>query len=115
MPGYLNKQTIILLKSLGISDSAFLDLQRKYIKDLNNLNFQDGNLFKIFSDADSGKDSFSLTISSLIKHFDISKDLFFQQFLESIKDNKLIELKTKTRILVEKSARLIGVRITLFR
>jgi RNA-dependent RNA polymerase len=37
LPGYLNRKIIILLKSLNISDESFLEFQRRYIQDLNNL------------------------------------------------------------------------------
>lgn len=50
-----------------------------------------------------------LTISSLRGHFDLKNDLFFKQFLESVKDTKFTELKKKSRILIKNSARLIGV------
>ena len=38
--GYLNRQIIILLKSLNISDEVFLDFQKRYIKRLNALDFR---------------------------------------------------------------------------
>jgi hypothetical protein len=54
LPGYLNRQIIILLKSLSISDETFLEFQRRYIQDLNNLDLNelDGNLLRIFNDTD---------------------------------------------------------------
>jgi hypothetical protein len=53
-PGFLNRQIIILLKSLYVSDESFLSFQRKYIRDLTSLNYRelDGNLLKIFNDSD---------------------------------------------------------------
>lgn len=53
LPGYLNRQIIILLRSLGIPDSAFLAFQEKYIKQLNNLTFDDldANFFKVLGEA----------------------------------------------------------------
>lgn len=117
LPGYLNRQIIILLRSLDVPDEAFLAFQKKYIQQLNNLSYNDleANFFRVLGEAEEGEDSFALTVSSLKKHFDLSKDLFFQEFLESIRDSKFDELKKRSRILVEKSARLIGVVLLRFR
>jgi hypothetical protein len=117
LPGYLNRQIIILLKSLKITDEAFLKFQRRYIKQLTSLTFQeiDGNLLRIFNDADDSEGSFILTISYLKDHLDLSRDIFFDRLLECIKDTKFKELKKKSRILIEKSARLIGVLFLRFR
>lgn len=83
MPGYLNRQIIVLLKSLDISDSAFLNFQKRYIKQILELNLQkiDGNLMETFNYADDGEDSFVLTISCLKGCFDLSTDIFFQELL----------------------------------
>jgi hypothetical protein len=48
----------------------------------------DANFFKVLGEAEEYEDSFSLTVSSLKGHFNLSEDLFFKEFLESIRDSK---------------------------
>ena len=83
LPGYLNRQIIILLRSLEVPDEAFLSFQTKYIQQLNNLSYDDleANFFRVLGEAEEGEDSFALTVSSLKNHINLSKDLFFQEFL----------------------------------
>lgn len=47
--GYINRQNIILLKSLNIHDDNFFAFQKEYISNLKSLSFKsEGNIFKHF-------------------------------------------------------------------
>lgn len=44
--GFLNRQTIVLLKSLGISDKTFEKLQEDHINRISSMSFKDCSIFK---------------------------------------------------------------------
>ena len=44
--GYLNRQIILLLITLGVKDKAFIDLQHEYLEDLKNCELKDASIFK---------------------------------------------------------------------
>lgn len=48
--GYLNRQIIILLKTLGVSDTLFIELQNEHIKTLSSMTFKDCSIFKHLND-----------------------------------------------------------------
>lgn len=52
--GTLNRQTIILLKSLGIDDKIFMRRQEDHINRISNLSFKDCSIFKHMNEDLSG-------------------------------------------------------------
>lgn len=44
--GFLNRQIIILLKTLGVHDTVFEELQKTHIKNLSQMSFKDCSVFK---------------------------------------------------------------------
>jgi len=44
--GFLNRQTIVLLKTLGISDKVFQNKQKDHIERISKLSFKDCSIFK---------------------------------------------------------------------
>lgn len=44
--GYLNRQIIILLRTLGIDDIVFIGVQEEHIKNIQNMTFKDCSIFK---------------------------------------------------------------------
>lgn len=44
--GFLNRQTIILLRSLGVDNKVFMGKQRDHINRINDLSFKDCSIFK---------------------------------------------------------------------
>ena len=44
--GYLNRQIILLLITLGVKDKAFIDLQHEYLEDLKNCELKDASIYK---------------------------------------------------------------------
>lgn len=52
-PGFLNRQIIILLSTLGVPNKAFKKLQEENIKDLENCNLKDANIYRYFMSESS--------------------------------------------------------------
>lgn len=48
--GFLNRQVIILLKTLKIHDTVFEDLQKTHIKNISQMSFKDCSVFKHMND-----------------------------------------------------------------
>ena len=112
--GFLNRQTIILLKSLGIDDKVFLKRQQEHISRISNLSFKDCSIFKHMNE-DLNTDINNLepanvTILQLLRAgFKLEDEPFFRGVLETMKKNGYHQLKVKSNIMIEKSARIIGV------
>jgi RNA-dependent RNA polymerase len=122
--GTLNRQTIILLKSLGIEDRVFIKRQQDHIDRISNLSFKDCSIFKhlnedIHSDISSDinyLEPANVTILQLLRAgFRLEEEPFFRGVLETMKKNGYHQLKMKSNIMIEKSARIIGVPIFLLR
>jgi RNA-dependent RNA polymerase len=118
--GFLNRQTIILLKSLGISDKVFEKRHNEHILRLSSMSFKDCSIFKhmnedLNSDL-SNLEPANVTILHLLRAgFRLENEPFFRGVLETMKKNGYHQLKVKSNILIEKSARIIGVLILIFR
>ena len=112
--GFLNRQTIILLKSLGIDDKVFIKRQQEHISRISNLSFKDCSIFKHMNE-DLNTDINNLepanvTILQLLRAgFKLEDEPFFRGVLETMKKNGYHQLKVKSNIMIEKSARIIGV------
>jgi RNA-dependent RNA polymerase len=118
--GFLNRQTIILLKSLGIEDRVFMKRQQEHIERISNLSFKDCSIFKHMNE-DLNTDINNLEPANVtILHwlragFKLEEEPFFRGVLETMKKNGYHQLKIKSNIMIENSARIIGVEIILVR
>lgn len=112
--GYLNRQIILLLLTLGVKNQVFIDLQNEYIKSLDKCQLKDASIFKYFN-ADFNGELISLPpITVLIRKlfnadFELQIDPFFLGVERTLRQRGFINLKNKSNILVNKAARLIGV------
>lgn len=118
--GFLNRQTIVLLKSLAIEDKVFINKQREHIIRINNLSFKDCSIFKHMNEdlnTDiSNLEPANVTILHLLRAgFKLEEEPFFRGVLETMKKNGYHQLKMKSNIMIEKSARIIGVLLLLTR
>lgn len=111
--GTLNRQIILLLKTLQISDDVFLDLQRKNFTDISNL---DSSAFKYFDiDAIESQKVWRLTSGpEYYRHFynasfQLEKEPFFLGIKYTVRRRAAFILTSKSNIVVEESARLMGV------
>lgn len=48
--GFLNRQIIILLKTLKIHDTVFEELQKTHVKNISQMSFKDCSVFKNMND-----------------------------------------------------------------
>lgn len=102
-PCYLNRQMITLLSTLGVSDSVF---EKKHKEVVDTLDSVLTNPMKI------------LRLMPLREHTTFLRDLiscgikpsepFVSMMLQYIRESKLLELRTKTRILIPKGRSLMG-------
>ncbi|KAL4432702.1 hypothetical protein ABPG74_011523 [Tetrahymena malaccensis] len=112
--GYLNRQVIILLKSLGIRDENFIQAQEDYIKELNKSALKDANIFTLFNN-DYSKDGTRLfPITYLLRsmqtsRIDMAQDIFCKGIIHTLKKRGFYILRKKSNIFLKKSARLMGV------
>lgn len=96
--GYLNRQVIILLKTLGIENIVFMGVQEEHIKNIERMTFKDCSIFKHLGD-DLNTDINNLepankTILSLLNAgFQLEKEPFFRGVLETLKKNGYQQLK----------------------
>lgn len=114
--GFLNRQIIILLKTLGIHNSVFERLQQIHIDDISKLSFKDCSIFKHMNEElntdINNLEPANITILHLLRAgFLLEEEPFFRGVLETMKKNGYHKLKTKSSIRVKESARIIGVFI----
>ena len=112
--GFLNRQIIILLKSLGIRDEIFMKRQSQHIERISNLTFKDCSIFKHMNDElntdINNLEPANVTILHLLRAgFKLEDEPFFRGVLETMKKNGYHQLKVKSNMVIEKSARIIGV------
>ncbi|CAF1363950.1 unnamed protein product [Rotaria sp. Silwood1] len=107
---YLNRQIILLLSSLGISNQIFLSLQDDMLKMLKALegNFLEACeiLKKLNNFDENGYHGFLI---SYLKHLREQRDPFVRQLIRIIRTSLVKELRTKAKIFVPNSWSLLGV------
>ena len=118
--GFLNRQTIILLKSLGLDDRVFIKKQENHIERISNLSFKDCSIFKhmnedLNTDINNLEPANATILQLLRAGFKLEEEPFFRGVLETMKKNGYHQLKMKSNIMIEKSARIIGVPLVSYR
>lgn len=56
--GYLNRQIIILLRTLGVGDEHFMTLQSNYVENIKRMSYRECTIYKELTDSD-GADALS--------------------------------------------------------
>lgn len=108
--GFMNRQIILLLSSLGIQDEIFLSMQEQMLEHLRILttNPQKAREFlKQF--AGSGGNGYVTFLLAYLKRFGKQIDPFARQILVAFQAFFVKELRTKARILVPHTWSLFGV------
>mgnify|MGYP000866672328 FL=1 len=106
--GYLNRQVLVLLMTLGINDEEIMQLQEEYIEKLKELSYRDASLFNYLNNEQQSpvneilRDCFNAGIF-------VKEEPFINGIVQTIKIRSFLNLKAKSNILVPKSARLMGV------
>jgi len=107
--GYLNRQVIILLLTLGLDPAILSELQRENFKDLSKVSVGDSNLFSYINNEHHFSPTRDLLKECIQIGVDIVKEPFVKGVLDTIKIRSYVNLKEKCNILVKESARVIGV------
>ncbi|CAD8125247.1 unnamed protein product [Paramecium sonneborni] len=112
--GYLNRQIIILLVTLGIEDDVFMSFQKEYLDKIQNVSAKDSSIYKHFLVEYNGElqglpsiiDNIRLMINSNLNE---NNNIFIKRVLDRLKRRGLMQLRTKCNILIDKAARVLGV------
>ncbi|XP_044960782.1 probable RNA-dependent RNA polymerase SHL2 [Hordeum vulgare subsp. vulgare] len=106
-PGFLNRQIIVLLSSMGVSDAVFWRMQKSMV----------GNLEKIFTDSEVALETITRSCSPenankaarmLSAGFSPRTEPHLRAMLSAIRSAQLHDLREKSRIFVPKGRWLIG-------
>ena len=108
--GSLNRQIILLLSSLGISDDIFLRMQGEILDQLStvNVDYRKAREFLSRFGGSSGN-GYHVFLVEYLKRFDKQIDPFARQILTAFQGFQVKELRTKARILVSNTWSLFGV------
>jgi RNA-dependent RNA polymerase len=112
--GYINRQIILLLATLGVPAHHFLESQLEYIRAIKDATFKDCSIFKN-NCVEIGDDIFRVSpVEDLVRAIvncgiDLSDDPFLEGVLKAIKRKGLQSLRKKSNFVPDQSARLIGV------
>lgn len=112
--GYLNRQIILLLLTLGIKAEVFKELQSDYLKDLESAKLKDANIFQYFNAEYEGSFVDMPPITVLVRKMknaklSLKEDPFICGIERTLRLRGLLLLKKKSNILVKNAARLLGV------
>lgn len=112
--GYLNRQIILLLLTLGIKGEVFKELQSEYLQDLDNAKLKDANIFQYFNAEYEGSFVEMPPVTVLIRKMknaklSLKEDPFICGIERTLRLRGLLLLKKKSNILVKNAARLLGV------
>ncbi len=112
--GYLNRQVIILLLSLGVDPNGIREIYQEHVRKVEKGVLIDANIYKYINlDYDSSILQTLSPVSEILRIMTNSKirvdrDPFSQGIVRTFRTRGYIQLKEKCNILVEKSVRLIG-------
>ncbi|CAF2079232.1 unnamed protein product [Brassica napus] len=102
-PCYLNRQMITLLSTLGVSDSVFEKKHKEVVDTLDSVLTDPMKILCLMPPREHTKFLKDL-VSCGIK----PSEPFLSMMLHYIRDSKLVELRTKTRILIPKGRSMMG-------
>ncbi|CAF1105581.1 unnamed protein product, partial [Didymodactylos carnosus] len=110
-PAFLNRQIILLLSSLGVSNHIFYEIQENMLKKISNITKNPSaaqELLREFIESGSNSGCHSFMIECF-KRFGTKIDPFLKQMVICFQAFLLKELRTKARIFVKDGACLLGV------
>ena len=111
--GYLNRQIILLLSTLGVKDPVFRKLQNDYLESLKEIFTVPKTLKGKLMVSDSDEAGCPLTVETVKSMLDSGlspqSDPFLRAVAQALYNRMIMELRQKQRILVNKSACLMGV------
>lgn len=107
LPGFLNRQIIVLLSSLGVSDAVFWRMQESMVGNLENILTDSDVAFEIITRSCSPENA-STAALMLSAGFVPGTEPHLRAMLLAIRSAQLHDLLEKTRIFVPKGRWLIG-------
>ena len=107
---YLNRQIILLLSTLGISDEVFLSLQERMLQQLLELADEPKKACQTLRDlSEYGRNGYHAFLIEYMNKLNNRKDPFVRRMIVAIQAFLVKELRTKAKILVPNSWSLFGV------
>jgi len=107
--GYLNRQIIILLITLGVDPEVFSKMQQKNFEELDKKDFTDGNIFAYLNNDNHLSPTRDLLKDCISCDVNLMNEPFVKGVYETIRVRSFINLKEKANILNKKSVRIMGV------
>lgn len=108
--GFLNRQIIIILSSLGITNHAFLSIQHETIDKAALLTKDPDSAIEGLSElGDYGGSGYYYFLVDFIKTFKNNSEMFCRRLLQTLQAFLVKEVRTKARILVKNTWSLFGV------
>jgi len=108
MKGYLNRAIILMLHSLGVNPEIFLKKQAEYL-DLLKKNSWDLEDLKRLLRKELPNNNTTAILIEMLQYSNPLNDALKSILLNNIFSRRVVELKTKARIYISKSCRLLGV------
>ncbi|CAA6656073.1 unnamed protein product [Spirodela intermedia] len=105
-PCYLNREIICLLSTLGVRDEVFEDLQRKNMRDLDEMLDNREAAMKVLEGAAGGDARTAMKM--LIHGYEPSAEPYLSMLLKARHESQLSEMRSKCRIFVPRGRVLIG-------
>lgn len=107
---YLNRQIILLLSSLGISNQAFISLQDQMLQQLKALTGTSKEACQALKDLNEfGGNGHNIFLIAYLKKLGEQRDPFIRRLLLAFKAFLIKELRIKAKIRVQNSWSLLGV------
>lgn len=108
--GFLNRQIILLLSSLGIRDEAFFSMQEEMLQHLRTLTIDADKARQFLRQfGGSGGNGYHVFLLAYLKSFGNKIDPFARQILVVFQAFLVKELRTKARLLLPNTWSLLGV------
>ena len=105
-PCYLNRQMITLLSTLGVSDSVFEKKHKEVVDTLDSVLTDPMKILRLMPPREHTK-----FLNDLVSCGIKPSEPFLSMMLHYIRESKLVELRTKTRILIPKGRSMMGCMI----
>ncbi|XWS64066.1 hypothetical protein CRYUN_Cryun06bG0155200 [Craigia yunnanensis] len=106
-PCFLNRQLITLLSSLGVPDNAFEKKQREAVAQLNAILTDPLKAQEALELMSPGENT-NILKEMLLCGYKPDAEPFLSMMLQTFRASKLLELRTKTRIFVQKGRSMMG-------
>ena len=111
--GYLNRQIILLLSTLGVPDQAFIDLQNNFLTSMRKVFTEPAALqagLAVANKDEAGASEMIDVIRAMIeKDYSPATDPFLAEVAQALYNRAIMELRQRQRVLVPESACLMGV------